>query len=104
LELSESFLAPRLGTALVTWKALRSGGPVTLRGALVDPRTGDLGRDFEIASWPGSTKTGDYSRIAFFYDRGKFNYFVPWIAESSTGQRTLLATTITEDEDRLAHR
>jgi hypothetical protein len=100
-ELTESFLAPRLGTALVTWKVLRTGGPVFLRGAFVNVRTRGLGPHFDIAEWPGRTKTGDYSRIAFFYEHGEFNYFVPWIAESATGQRTLLAITITQDRNHL---
>jgi hypothetical protein len=60
-----------------------------------------LGPHFDIAEWPGRTKTGDYSRIAFFYEHGEFNYFVPWIAESATGQRTLLAITITQDRNHL---
>ena len=100
-ELTESLLAPRLGTALVTWKVLRTGGHVFLRGAFVNARTGSLARHFNIAEWPGHSKTGDYSRIAFFYEHGEFNYFVPWIAESATGQRTLLAITITQDRNHL---
>jgi hypothetical protein len=93
--LTVSLLAPRLGTALVTWKLLRRSGPVTLQGAFVRQRTGDLGSAFDISEWPGRSKTGDYSRVAFFYADGHFNYFVPWIAEDATGQRTLMATTIT---------
>ena len=93
----ETFLAPSLRTALFTWKAYPLvNKPITLRGAFVK-RTGALGEQFDIVTWPGGSKTGDYSKIAFFYSDGKLKYFVPWIAEDDTGQRTWFATSIAEN-------
>jgi hypothetical protein len=94
----ETSLAHKLGTALITWKVVSTNGPVVkLQGAFFDARTGDVGPQFNIAEWAGRNKTGDYSKIAFVHAHRKFKYFVPWIAEDGTGDRALMATTITDD-------
>jgi thrombospondin type 3 repeat protein len=88
-------LTPSLMRTLVTWKAYTLAGPLTQRGAFIDPATGAMGVAFDIsaAPWPSSNKTGDFSKVAFFYDGG-FNFFVPWIEGDGAGQFTMLSKTI----------
>jgi hypothetical protein len=88
-------LDPSKMRTLITWKRYTVGGPLRERGAFIDQTTGALGPAFDISptSWPNSDKTGDFSKIAFFYDQG-FNFFVPWIQADSAGQFTMIAKTI----------
>jgi hypothetical protein len=90
-----SQLNPVLGAALVTWKAFSSTGPVRLRGAYFSSVTDTLGPAFDISdSWAGTNKTGDYSKIAFYYDATGFNFWVPYVTEDASGLRTLIGTTL----------
>jgi len=87
-------LNPALGAALVTWKAFGTGG-IRLRGAYFSSATGNLGTPFDISdTWAGTNKTGDYSKIAFYYDATGFNFWVPYVTENASGLRTLIGTSL----------